>query len=411
MEEDEVKRAAASLTGLKDAYIPSVVGSSGLGASSGITLSVPTVFTISAQSLVFNSSQGDYIRAGTLGVQAANLSLAGVRQQVEEDVIITYLSLDSDRLRQAALAAQYQYAAELVSIVQDRLTAGYDTELELKKARRTALQIKLQKSQMDSQIATLSEHLSGLTGVPNEPQLIIPESIPRARLSSSVTPQEAPACPDSPNTLSAQANARAKMLQAFGDSRYTWRPQVAFAAQYGRISPFNNVSTYYNLNGNYNTLAVGVQLQLPFLDQGRKAKSRESMAEATHAEHQLASLRNQQREDCVQLQQSFSQLETKGELTKLDQEIASDQVAVVLIQQENGVGTSNAPPITPKEGQNARIQERQRYLDMLEAEEQLSETKVHLLRQSGKLDDWVSSLSGQIPLSGKILGAQPLSQR
>lgn len=406
-----MKRAAASLTGLKDAYIPSVVGSSGLGASSGITLSVPTVFTISAQSLVFNSSQGDYIRAGTLGVQAANLSLAGVRQQVEEDVIITYLSLDSDRLRQAALAAQYQYAAELVSIVQDRLTAGYDTELELKKARRTALQIKLQKSQMDSQIATLSEHLSGLTGVPNEPQLIIPESIPRARLSSSVTPQEAPACPDSPNTLSAQANARAKMLQAFGDSRYTWRPQVAFAAQYGRISPFNNVSTYYNLNGNYNTLAVGVQLQLPFLDQGRKAKSRESMAEATHAEHQLASLRNQQREDCVQLQQSFSQLETKGELTKLDQEIASDQVAVVLIQQENGVGTSNAPPITPKEGQNARIQERQRYLDMLEAEEQLSETKVHLLRQSGKLDDWVSSLSGQIPLSGKILGAQPLSQR
>lgn len=393
MAEDDVRQAATSLSGLKDAYIPSVTGSSGLGASSGITLNVPTVFTISAQSLVFNYSQRDYIRAGRLRLQAANLTLVGIRELVEEDTIVSYLSLDSAHLRQAALATQYQYALGLVSVVQDRLAAGYDNELELKKALRTALQIKLQKSQMDSQIATLSEHLAGLTGIATESQLTIPETIPRVQLSSPLPLESALVCPDSPSTLSAQANAKAKLQQAWGDSRYTWRPQVAFAAQYGRISPFNGVSTYYNLNGNYNTLAVGVQIQLPFLDQGRKAKGRESMAEAAHAEHQLASLRNQQREDCVQLQQSFSQLETKGELTRLDQEIARDQLGVVLIHQESGVGTSNAPPVTPKEGQNARIQERQRYLDMLEAEEQLDETKVHLLRQNGKLDEWVGRLS------------------
>jgi hypothetical protein len=173
-------------------------------------------------------------------------------------------------------------------------------------------------------------------------------------------------------------------------------PQVTFEAQYGRISPFNNASTYYNLNGNYNTLAAGVQFQFPFLDIGRKAKAGESMTEAVRAEHQVASLRSQQREDCLQLQHSSSQLATRAELTELDQDIAATQLKVALLQQEQGVVTSTSPPVTPKEGQNARIEERQRYVDMIEATEQLHEAKVHLLRQSGKLDEWVNSLAGHV---------------
>jgi hypothetical protein len=33
---------------------------------------------------------------------------------------------------------------------------------------------------------------------------------------------------------------------------------------------------------------------------------------------------------------------------------------------------------------------------MIEATEQLHEAKVHLLRQSGKLDEWVNSLAGHV---------------
>jgi outer membrane protein TolC len=396
MAEDDAKRATASLSELKNTFIPRVTGSSGLGASSGITLNVPTIFTISAESLLFDYSQRGNIRAGRLGVQAADVSLRGIREQVEEDAIVTYLSLDNAYQCQAALASQYEYAIRLVSIVQERFEAGYENELELKKARRTVLQIKLQKSQMEDQIATLTEHLRGLTGLTNESELIVPESIPRDGLSSVMLFEMAPMCPDSPNTLSAEADAKAKLERASGESRYTWMPQVAFEAKYGRISPFNNVSTYYNLNGNYNTLSIGAQFQLPFLDLGRKAKARESMAEAAHAEHQVASLRSQQREDCLQLQHSYSQLATRAELTELDQEIATAQLKVALLQQGQGVVTSATPPITPKEGQNARIQERQRYLDMIEATGQLQAAKVHLLRQSGKLDEWVNSLVGHV---------------
>jgi len=396
MAEDDAKRAAVSYSVTKNAFIPSITGSSGLGASSGITLNVPTIFTVSAQSLVFSYSQPGNIRAGRLGVQSADLALRGIQELVEEDAIVTYLSLDNAYQCQVALTSQYEFALRLVSIVQERFEAGYENELELKKARRTALQIKLQKSQMEDRIATLTGHLMELTGVANKSELIVPESIPRDALSSVMLLESVPACPDSLSVLSAKADAKAKLERATSESKYTWMPQVEFEAQYGRISPFNGVSTYYNLNGNYNTLAVGVQFQFPFLDLGRKAKARESMADAAHAEHQVASLRSQQREDCLQLQHSSSQLATRTELTELDQEIATTQLKVVLLQQEQGVVTSTSPPVTPKEGQDARIQERQRYVDMIEATEQLYEAKVHLLRQSGKLDEWVNSLASHV---------------
>src|SRR5882757_8851265 len=232
MAQDDVNKALAALSQTKDVYIPSLMVGVGAGASSGITLTVPTLFTVNAQSLVFSYSQRDYIRAARLGIQAADMALKDVRQQVEEDTAITYLSLNRARERQAAMADQYGYALRLVSIVQDRLAEGMDNELELKKARRTTVQIRLQQLQLDDQIAVLRSHLARAVGLPNEQLTTVPDSIPSS--PSILTSTTSPTYPDSPSVLSAEPTAHAKIQQAFGDSRYNWRPQVAFEAQYGR---------------------------------------------------------------------------------------------------------------------------------------------------------------------------------
>jgi hypothetical protein len=47
--------------------------------------------------------------------------------------------------------------------------------------------------------------------------------------------------------------------------------------------------------------------------------------------------------------------------------------------------------MTPKDEQNARIQERQRFLELLDADFQLRQTQINLLRQNGQLEDWLKS--------------------
>jgi outer membrane protein TolC len=391
--QDDVNHATAILAESKAVFIPSLSGSIGAGPSYGITTSVPTIFTINAQSLAFNFSQLDYIRAARAGIQASSAALSDIREQVEEDVVITYISLDRAQQRQAAMNEEYGFALKLISIVQTRLDAGMDTPMELKLARRTAVEIRLQQLQLDDEIASLRNHFSQLTGLPADQLGTISDSIPSAPSSNVPTSSGSVVHPDTPSVLSAEANARAKREQAIGDSHYTWRPQISFVAQYGRISPFNGAATYYNLNGNYNTAFAAAQVQLPFFDRGRKAKARESLVDAQHAEHTLEFLREQQSATGAKLEHSVTELATKLELAELDQGIAQDQLNAMLIEVASGSGRESGQPMTPKDEMTARIQERQRYLEMLDATFQLHEAQIHLLRQTSQLESWIQSLA------------------
>ncbi|ADV81118.1 TolC family protein [Terriglobus saanensis] len=389
--EDDVRKAQAVLLETKSVFIPSIVAGGGAGASSGITLNVPTIFTINAQSLVFNSSQRDYIRAARSGLEAATLALTNVREQIAEDAAVSYLSLDRTQKREGAMADEYRFAVRLVAIVQERFDAGLDTDRELKKARRTLVQIRLLQLQLEDEKASLRDHLARLTGLPGSNLETVPESVPSSAAFRAPEKASADAYRDTPEVLSAQANARAKWQTAFGDSRYTWRPQITFDAQYGRISPINNVSTYYNLNGNYNTLAAGIQIQLPFLDRTRRAKGREAMADAQHAAHELDFLRDQQGESRLKVSHNVAELEAKVELAELDAGIAQDDLNAMSVQVKADGGNS-APPMTPKDEQNVHIQERQRFIDSLDAKLQLQEAEISLLRQTTGLNEWLRSL-------------------
>jgi outer membrane protein TolC len=391
MSRDDVNRATASLAESKSVFIPSLSGSIGAGPSYGITTSVPTIFTINAQSLAFNFSQLDYIRAARAGVQASSAALLDIREQIEEDMAIMYVSLDRAQQRETAMTEEYGFALKLVSIVEDRLDAGMDTPLELKQARRTAVQIRLQQLQLDDEVASLRGQFSQLVGLPADQLATVPDSIPASPALDELTSTHPSVYPDPPAVQSAEANARAKREQAIGDSHYTWRPQISFVAQYGRISPFNGASTYYNLNGNYNTAFAAAQIQLPFFDQTRKAKARESLVDAQHAEHTVEFLRVQQSTTRAKLQHSVMELATKAELAGLDHGIAQYQLNAMLIEVTSGSGRESAPPMTPKDEMNARIQERQRHLEMLDATFQLREAQIHLLRQTDQLESWTQS--------------------
>lgn len=273
----DVQKAQAGLAVMKDIYIPSVTTGAGVGDAYGITLNVPTIFTVNAQSLVYSAQQHAYVRSAHDDLQASKLALDEARMQVEQDTAITYISLDNAQQVAATLAQQYDLASKLVSIVQDRVNSALDSELELLKARRGAVQIKLQQLQAADDLEATRAHLAQLTSLPLDQLMTAPESIPTLPSSASLSAMADGSFADSPGLLAAEANAKAKEERAQADAHYTWRPQISFGAQYGRISPINDVSNFYNLHGNYNTANIGIQIQLPLMDKVRKAAGHEAL--------------------------------------------------------------------------------------------------------------------------------------
>jgi outer membrane protein TolC len=386
--EMDLKKSQRRLAIAKDIFIPSVVTGGGLGWTHGITLTVPTIFTVNAQSLVYSNQQRFAIRAAHAEMEAAQFALIEARQQAEEDAAITCVALDENRSVLDAMSEEREFATRLVSILDDRVRAGLDSELDLHKARRGALQIDLQRMQAEEDRASLLAHLADLTGLPAAELDVshgaIP-AIPDAEIPTSLT---AEGSFSTPGLLAAEATARAKMEHAKGEAGYTWRPIINFAAQYGRVSPINDVSSFYNLHGNYNTANVGVQFSFPVFDKIRKEAARISMEDATRSQIDTRNQRAEFATGRMKMQRSVRLIATREKLAELDFTIAQDELKSTDIQLH---GSSSSPPLTPKEEQQAKIQERQKYLDLLDSQMQLSKARISLLRQTGQLDGWLHS--------------------
>ncbi len=387
----DVNRAIGALRESHDVYVPNLIGGAGLAYSYGAPLGQPTLFTINSTSLVYNASQRDYIRAARAGLQAANLTLRDVRQQVAEDAAITYLSLDRGQQRKAAMAEEFGFATRLISIVQQRLDAGQDTPMELLRARRTSAQLRLQQIQLENEVANYADHLGRLTGLPAVNLGTVSESIPALPEPGALFTT----VPESPAVKAAFANIEVKRQINAGDKRYVFWPQVVFVAQYSRFSNINNYSTYYPAFGSntLNAAAIGGQIQIPLFDRVHRDKVLESSADLLRAEQDFRSVRNQYQEGNLKLQHAAIELSARADLASIDRDLARNQLDVLLIQLQSGLSTSGAQQMTPKDEQTVRIQERQRFLDVLDADFQLRETQINLLRQSGGLEDWLKSTS------------------
>jgi len=391
--ETDVKKAQAALAQTQDAYIPNFQIGSNVGYSHGFPTGQPSVGSASMQSLVFSYSQRQYTKAARAGVEAANLSLKDAREQVALDTSTAYIDLDTVTGELSAAQQQESLTAALVRIQQQRTEAGVDSDLDLLQTRLRAAQLKLQRVHLESRATTLAKQLSVLTGLPLGSILPDHSSIPEI---PAITADQIPA--DLPGIESAGALARSKAFQAKGDDLAWKRPLIGFGAVYNYDSnELNSYSTYYK-NFTPNNVSFGLQITIPFFDFALRAKSRLTAAEALRATVEAEQARKQNDVQIATLTGSIRELDAQAEVAGLKQQVADAQLKAVLTQLESGngaVGPGSTPQLNPKNEQLARIDERQKYEDALDASLELAKARLGLLRALGHMDDWLHELHGK----------------
>jgi outer membrane protein TolC len=410
MAQADLDKAHATLAQAKDAYVPNMSMTGGYGSSTGVPLNLPVVFSINSQSLLFNFSQKDTVRAAEAGKKAAELALKEAKQKVMEDAVLTYVQLDSAQQKLDAVKEQFGYAQRLRQIVSDRVSGGLDSTADLHRANQTADKLDVQVSIAQSDMAVEQDHLARMVGLPGTPL---------ATVSSSI-----PALPD-PQTFSGSSyvsfgirsafeSAKSVQEQAFGEGRYKWRPQIGFGANYSRVSTAHtNYSLYYpGFNDNQNpksdnSLSVGISITIPLYDKLHDDRFHGAQADANHARAVAEDARNQFLEGRVKLQTNASFLEKQVKAANDDKEIAQDDLDAVLtrLNAENG-NVSSEQQMSPKDEQNAHIEVQAKKLDLLNNELSLRQAEINLLRQTNGLDDWLKE-AAQSPAD---LSVQPATR-
>jgi outer membrane protein TolC len=389
--EANVQKATAALAQTYDAYIPNFALGSNVGYSHGFPTGQPSVGSATMQSLVFSYAQRQYTKAAHAGLDAANLSLKDAREQVALETSSAYIELDTVTSELDAARQQETLTDELVRITQQRGEAGVDSALDLLQARLTAATLKLRRLHLETRATMLAKQLSALTDLPVASILPDHASIPEI---PAVTANQAPHA--LPGIESVGALALSKQFQARGDDLSWRRPQIGFGAVYNYDSnELNSYSTYYR-NFTPNNISFGLTITFPFFDFALRAKARETAAEALRATVEAEQAQRQNDIEIASLTGSLRELDTEAEIARLKQQIAEEQLHAVLTQLELGNGSGSGadaqPQLTPKAEKLARIDERQKYQDALDAALDLSKARLNLLRALGHMQDWLDEL-------------------
>jgi outer membrane protein TolC len=395
--EADVQKAKAALARTEDAYVPSLTFGSGLPAvpDVGFTGGVPSILSATVQSMVFSLPQSHYIAAARASVQASSLSLKEAREQVALDASTAYIELDTVNRELEAARQQEGFAGRLVGIEQERAEAGIDPLSDLLQARLTAAQFKLKRLHMETRAATLSKQLATLTGLPlasiTPDHASIPE-IPAVRAGDAEHPTLA--------VQSAQMLALSKQKVAQGDQLSGFLPQISFGGLYSRNTTLlNDFNAYYYKAIPTNNFSSGFSIEIPLFNLGARAKAKESAADALRATIEAEEAQHQNDLQIAELTGSLREMDTLAEIATLTQQIAQEQLKTVLAQMElgngSGTGPEAQPQLSPKAEQLARIDERQKFEDALEAGFDLSKARLNLLCALGHMEDWLNELHGK----------------
>ena len=405
--QDDVRRARAQLAQTHDAFIPNGNFGSNVGQAYGYLPYPPTLFSGNGGSLIFSASQGSYIRSAREGLKAAEMALLDVQETVAQDAALAFLALDHDRQRAQAIHQQLDDTNALATISQQRLDAGQDSQIDVTQAKLTAAQLKVAALRSDDDIENDRDHLARLIGVPAE-SLTIDGAFPDTALPS------APAPGPYANAAIASAffNAQAKEAQARGDSKVRFWPTVNLVVNYQRYATFTdsfkNLENIYKGNNGQtlltaNSFAIGVQVNLPLFDKSRSDKASETAAIAARALHDAQAAEIDALDGQSKARHAIAELQAQADVATLQQQLAQQQLDVLRQQLQLGTGNPNGPQMTPKDEQKARIDERDKYIALLDATFQFRQAEVQLLRQTGQLITWIGA-GNKTPNAPQVVG-------
>jgi len=393
--EADVRKAEAALTQTKDVFIPSAILGAGLPAAPALGFfgTPPAELTVNIQSQVFSLPQILYVRAARLGLRSAVLGLKSAREQVALDASTAYIDLDTLEHGMDAVRQQADMADRLVKIEQARAEAGVDTLNQLLEAKLTAAQINLKRIHLEARRATLVKELESLTGLPSD--TIHPDS--------ASIPEIPPIRSDRTHVVNlameqARLNAQAKQKTAHGDALSIYTPQINFAAEYYRHTTLlNDADLYFRKPIPTNNFSAGFSFVIPIFDFSHKGRAKESAADALRARIESEQASRQNEVAIATLTGNLRELDAQADIASLRQQIATEQIRTVTALLSTGNGTSTSPQSSPKTEQLARIEERQRFEESLDAGLDLAKARLNLLRALGHMEDWLRLLTPPTP--------------
>lgn len=379
----EQMRAQQSYQESRSLFYPSMSAGSGLAATWGFPLSIensaPSIIRINSQQYLLNESQRESIRAAKTEWTASNSMIEQRRDAVILEAALVYSELDKLSNSANVLEQQQEAAQRVEQIVQERVSAGVDSEVELTKARLGSARVRMRLAEAQESVDVLRLRLAQLTGLPAAGIETVTETIPALPEVKQEDDLQSRALATSPAIKIADLQAMASEFRAKAEHKRSY-PSIDFVASYAMFARYNNFDDYFRRFQRHNG-TVGVAIKFPFLNFAQRGHAEAADAEALKARKEAEGVKEQVSSETLRLQRSVQRLAAGRDVAKLEYQLARSEVDAVRAKVEAGTASL-------RDEQAARVTENERYAAFLGASFELDRAQMQLLRATGDLEKW-----------------------
>ena len=102
-------------------------------------------------------------------------------------------------------------------------------------------------------------------------------------------------------------------------------------------------------------------------------------------------IRDQFFDNRLRARHTAAELAARAEIAALDQQLARQQLDILVLQSKVGTGNLSGPQMTPKDEQTSRIAEREKFIAVLNANFEAQQAQINVMRATGELDSWIAA--------------------
>jgi outer membrane protein TolC len=367
----------------KSEFRPNLYAGSGAGYTYGLPETPggrpPSLFNLTYTQSILNGPLRGLQREQEEQARAQRIALDDTRNAVMVGVATAYLELVKVRHSLDLLRKEKDSAQKIVEMTQERQREGFELPMEVTKAQLTHAQIVQRILQLEGRQDELEVYLRNQLGLMSDQSIdITAEELPGPAEQEGAN-LIAMASQNNSSIAFAESGVKAKELRLTGERKGYW-PTLELVSVYDVLAKFN-FQNYANIVNSfrYNNLNAGINVQVPLFSSKTRAKVALAQADLDAAKINLAGKRNQVSAEVRQRSRKVQQAEASKEVSRLELQLAQQNVAIV--QSQFGEGKMNLRDV-----EKARLDENEKWMNLLDATFQRQEAQLELLRTAGQLD-------------------------
>ncbi len=375
------QRAREGVRVAKDPFTPKVYGGSGLAYTYGYPNSIegnaPSLFEAKTDMAIYDRPKMYQLSSAKETARGTQFAAQAKADDVAYRTASLFLDAKQAELEAKMLSDQVPALQTVINVIDANIKEGTELPIELRRSK-----VSLAQAQQRLESQTLDEDyyqmlLAVILGFPASDR-VVPQTASLPKIADPTSEDEAMsvALRNNKDLRQMESTVLSKELE-LRSYKAMRLPRANLVAQYALFAKYNYEQYFQKFQRNNGQIGASITIPL-LIGSASRGYAEQAIIDMQKIRVQMNQVRNRVITDTRRSYQIWKKAQTVRDLAQMQLDLARENLTVLLAQKTEGRAL-------PSDVEKARVEENNRWLEIYEAETQVTRAQLSIMREMGTL--------------------------